>query len=175
MYKRLLVFSLAFCLGVGFLQLFKPDYIEPDNDVSPQNRLTDQTVPNVSQSIQSNWQKSAFVDCLYNFQNALAEDDKNTVVSLMKFPVEVTLYNEKDKPYIKKFKNKEEFLQNYDKIFDASFKRFIARLKSSHLFASTSGEVFILRSQLRFKSFYENDGRNFEIKVTSINKYSNFK
>ncbi len=167
MCKKLLVFSLAFCLGLLSLQLFKLN-----NETSPQKTIADSTISDNSQSVQIN-QQSPIADFFHNFQRAVAKDDRKAVVSLINFPIEVQLFDKKHQPYYKIIKNENEFLLNYDKIFDESFRIFIARRKTSQLLFSTSGEIFIMRSEIRIKPFYTNDNGNFEVKIISL-KYPSY-
>jgi hypothetical protein len=87
MFKRLLVFSLAFCLSLILLQFLKPHY-----ETCPVRVVTNPTISNDSRPIQSDRQisvshNSSFKDLIQKFQNALAQDDKETIISLIKFPV----------------------------------------------------------------------------------------
>lgn len=174
MCKKLLVFSLAFFLSLLSLQFFNLR-----NETISQKTTANLTIPDNSQTVQVirptsyNYVPSA-IDCFQNFQTAVAENDKETVISLINFPIEVQFINKKNQPYYKIIKSENEFLSNYDKIFDDSFKIFISQRKTSQLLFSTSGEIFIWKSIIRMKPFYTNDSRSSEVKVISLNKYPSY-
>jgi hypothetical protein len=169
MFKKLLIFSLAFCLGLISLQLLKLN-----SETVSQKTTADINVSDTSQIVQTIQPKSVATlagDCYRDFKAAVAENEK--VASLIYFPIEVQFINKKSKPYYNVIKNEKEFLLNYDRIFDDSFKKFIVQGKANLGF-STSGEIFIYRSEIRLKPFYKNDGRDAEVKVIKINKYPTY-
>jgi hypothetical protein len=176
MWKKLLIFSLTFCLGLISLLLFNSF-----NKKASQSIVSNPTVSNTTETLQTTSQNPTnFVsiadDFFYRFQNAIEKNDKQTVVSLINFPVEVQFVNKQNKPYFKKFRNDAEFLRNYDEIFDALLKQHISEQETKRLLFSTGREVFTQRSEIIMKPFYKNNSQDFEIKIGAINKlYSSYK
>jgi len=166
MWKKLLVFSAAFCLSLILLTLLKPKA-----ETNPVELPASPMISNDSEPVQtairiSLKHASAFKNSLLNLQNAVTKNDKETVVSLINFPVEVGFLNKKNKSYYKDIKSETEFLQTYDKIFDEPFKKCIAQMEPDKLLFSTSGEVF--NSGLRMDRIYKNNGSDFEVKIIKL-------
>jgi hypothetical protein len=172
MCKKLLVFSLTFCFGLISFQFLK---LKMESASQETTQALIQNPVQATQNVQPNDYIVSTRNCLSNLQTALASDDRNTVVSLINFPIEIGFKNKKNRSYSVKFKNEAEFLRNYDKIFDSSYKQFIAELTYRNLYYSTSGEMFVNRSELRFARFHKENSENFEVKIISINKYSTYK
>jgi len=174
MCKKLLVFSLAFCLGVISLI-----FINLEKGTSLQNTLPDSTNPDIYQNTQTKSQSlseyfTAINNFFYSFQNAVAENDKEKVVSLIKFPIKVTLTDKKGKPFEKIINSEAEFLQNYNKIFDEPFKRIISRLETEKFrseVGSYRSEVWSHKHEIRMKAFDKNGGKEFDIKIIELNNY----
>lgn len=170
MCKKLLVFLASFCLGVVFIQLVKQT-----NKTSQQPIVLIETVPDNSQSIQPINPVKVFFE---KFQKAAAENDKATVVSLINFPIKVVLIIEGKKLAVKIIKSADEFLLNYDKIFDDSFKESISQTKSEFFWYSTSCEVSSLRSGIKIKIFGIGDimeiykRKDLDIKITELDRES---
>jgi hypothetical protein len=63
-----------------------------------------------------------------------------------------------------------EFLRDYDKIFDESFKANISQIDTNNLLFSSSGTVFVSPG-VRMERFYKNGSTNFKIKIIEILRY----
>jgi len=167
MWKKWLVFSLAFCLSLLLLQLLKPGVktasVElPSNPPISENHSTVRSEYQISVE-----NRASFQELLDKFQNAVARNDKETIVSLVSFPVDVKVIN---KPYEKEVRSEKEFLRNYDKIFDDSLKQCISQIDTKLLFSS-SGEVFVMsggRISVRMKRFYKTADANIEVKIINL-------
>ena len=178
MWKKLIVFSLAFGLSLILLHILKPKI--PTDSVE---FVSSPTLSNNSQIINPNQQVSvnyisSVNDFFHKFQNALTADDRETTVSLIKFPIEISFIDKRNKAHLKRFKNEAELLQNYDKIFDNSFKKTIAQIEARNLLLIVGvprSEFWTARHEIRMKPFNKNNNEDFEIKVISIKKYSSYK
>jgi hypothetical protein len=167
-WKKWLVFSLAFCLSLLFLQLQKPE-VQPDSVELPSNPVISENLSTVRSEYQISVENRAlFKDLLDKFQNAVAKNDKETVVSLVSFPVDVEFVK---KPYYKEVRTEKEFLQNYDRIFDDPLKQCISQIDTDKLLFVTNGTVFVARGNdiiVRMERFNNNDSESFEVKIIDL-------
>ncbi|HVE60164.1 MAG TPA: hypothetical protein VNB22_25335 [Pyrinomonadaceae bacterium] len=178
MLKRGLIFSLAFGLSLILLQFLKPKVQTESVEI-----ISSPTLSSNSQIINPNQQDavnyiSSVNNFFHKFQNALGADDKETIVSLIKFPVEISFIDKRNKAHLKSFKNEAELLQDYDKIFDYSFKKTIAQIEARNLLLIVGvphSEFWTAGHEIRMKPFNKNNDEDFEIKVISINKHSSYK
>ncbi len=167
MFKKLLVFSLAFCLGLIAIQ-----FLKSKSELFLAEIVSKPTTSNNSLPAQSFWQisvdnKSSFENLISNFQNAVAVSDSETVISLINFPIEVELITGKNKSPHKEIKNEKEFLLNYDKIFADSFKKCISQVKTDKLLFSTTGQVLTWGNEIRMQHL-EVNGNDFEVKIVRL-------
>lgn len=170
MCKKLFVFSTAFCLGVVFIQVIKQTNKDP------------QPLAEVSENISNNPQPTQPINSVKvffeNFQKAVAGNDKATVVSLLNFPIKATLIVDGRKPVIKTIKSANEFLSEYDKIFDDSLKKSISQTEFELFSYSTSCKVSSLRSGVEMKIFGISDimeifkRKDLNIKVVKLGRES---
>lgn len=167
MWKKLLVFALAFCLGIVVIQIFtQNDEFEPP--LIPNSNVQDNSRPT-----QSYKQISLFFN---DFQKAVAENNKAKVASFIKFPVEVQYIGSNGKLVEKTVKSETEFLLNYNKIFDNSFKDSISLINSERFFISTSCEMFFMQNGIRMKVFGVNSIseipkiKDLEIKIIQLHR-----
>jgi len=170
MWKKLIVFSLTLCLSLVLLQVIKYKIEPVQNKVASSAPTSNEQTP-----FQTAWNISRnsnflFGDCVRKLQKALAENDRKTVVSLIKLPIEVRLFSKgmQTRYYFKELKNENEFLANYDKIFDDPFGERISRINADKLFYSSSGEVFTPNHEIRMDRIYKNNDPNFEIKIIKL-------
>lgn len=151
MCKRLLVFSLAFCLALLFSQIieqFKTTFAENQKTVAL--KAVDSTqvdsnslhfsnfvnTSNVQQAIKDNGrfgvagveQDKEVKDLYLKFQRAVVEDDRKTVASLINYPLNVNFPTDKPNRNYTLIKNKKIFLDVYDRIFHKKLIEFIARI-----------------------------------------------
>lgn len=178
MFKKLLVFSLAFGLSLILLPVFKPK-VETDLIEVTLNP----TVSNTSLLVQTNIQNSInnisqFDDLVQKFKNAAAQNDRETVASLINFPVPIIFLSKKSSFHIKKIQNRDEFLKNYDEIFDDLSKQYIIQTKPDHISYNRGGEGFYYSSKvlqncifgIRLDRIYKNDNNIIEIKIMTLSK-----
>jgi hypothetical protein len=151
MYKKLLVFSLAFCLGVILWQTAIP--LAP-NEISSVNGIVTETSNtaeiNSYQPDASNFSETIFAqnlekdngrfgiagvnddkevkDLYLEFQKAVATDDKKVVASMMYYPLRVYFPTDCLKKSYRLIKTEKAFLKVYDKIFDEKLKELIAQI-----------------------------------------------
>lgn len=186
MWKKLLVFSLAFGLSLILLQFLKPKVQPHLVEIIPSPTILNNSSPvQTNKQISSN-NSSSFEDLFQKFKNAVAQNDKETIASLINFPLTVGFMDKKDKPYFKEIKNSDEFFANYNKIFDETSIKCIALADNSNggliktSGYNSSGEFFNisflkLNRRLRYFSvtmdrIYKNDNTNFEIKIIKFFK-----
>lgn len=177
MWKKLFVLLLTFCLG-----FFAFQFLHSSSETTPQNIIIEPDVIVPTQPVQNDLQKPPDVvatvrECLYKFKDAVRKNDEKAVVSLINFPIEIGFTNQQGKIYYKKIRNESEFLADYSKIFDDSFKEYISELGSDRLLyrVGTPLEVFTSRSELKLSQFYINGDEKFEIKISEILKYKDYK
>ena len=175
MHKKLLIFALAFCLGLISSQFFEfngePAFQQANSNLSISNNPQTTEI----QAKSNNNYVSSVINCFHSFQIAIAENDKEKVASLINFPIEIDFLNKELEPDRHKIiKNENEFLLSYDEIFDQSFKKFLTTSKCVKPLFSTSGETFICRHELRLKPLYNEVEQTFEAKITHINKFSSY-
>ena len=166
MVKKLFVFVLAFCLSLALIQFLRSKRESNSVEIISNSVAQNGPLPALTNKQISFNNISAFEKLLHNFQESVAKNDKEAVVSLLKFPVDVYLRGKNDNPHLNKIKSEKELLLNYDKIFDNSFKKCISRSEPENLSFSTSGDVF--NSAIRMRRIYENSGTNFDIKVIQL-------
>lgn len=170
MCKKLIVFSAAFSLGVAFFHL-----VERTPEISQQLTATTEIVSVNSRPVQPINGVKVFFE---NLQKAIAENDKATVISLINFPIKATLIVDGKKPVVKTIKSANEFLLNYDKIFDDSFKESISETKPESFSYSTSCRIFSLKSGIEMKIFGIGDvmkifkREDLDIKITELERQS---
>jgi hypothetical protein len=170
MWKKLFVFLLSFGVSLLSLQFLKPK-IETNSVEVPSNPVISSSPPAVRSEYRTSVEnRSSFENFLDDFQKAVARNDRETVVSLVNFPVDVFRAGEKNKPFSKKINSKPEFLRDYDKIFDESFKANISQIDTNNLLFSSSGTVFVSPG-VRMERFYKNGSTNFKIKIIEILRY----
>lgn len=147
MCKKLLVFLLAFGLGITFIRLFDQkfdtDYVineEQTLAISEQKSRTNlNSTKSVDLSISSDSNKSRFfaagveddnevIDFYLKFQKAVAENDKTTVSTMVIYPLRVNFPTDSAEKKYTFIKSRKELLKNYDKIFDSNLKEFIAKI-----------------------------------------------
>lgn len=172
MFKKLFVLILTFGLGVAVWQLSK---LTNQTQQFEDNCFT---ISHRSEAAQVTPQKitkvSAAIETLQIFQTALAKNDKEAVVSLINFPVDVEFIDKRERPHSKKIQNEKEFLEIYDSFFDDNYRKFISKVKAEQLLFSTSGEIFIYRSEIRMKPFITDDENNYVVKIIRLTKFSNY-
>ncbi len=78
-------------------------------------------------------------DLWQSFQNAVAADDRDTVASLMNYPLRVNYPADKIGVSYRRISSKRAFVRSYEKIFDDDVKRFIAATSPSDLWARSEG------------------------------------
>src|SRR5215207_2320882 len=120
MWKKLIVFSLAFGLSLISLQIIKQKIKPIEIEVVSNPPISNESALSVSVSETSQNSISMFEECVRKFKRAVAENDRETVASLISFPLIVGVMDKKEKPHLVEIKNSDEFLANYDKIFDDS-------------------------------------------------------
>lgn len=167
MFKKLLVFSLAFCLGL---------ISSPNNDTKTESVeqliVSVETASSNLQSIQSNQPNQ--IDAFFrDFQQAIANDEKETVVSFLDFPLQINVVDNKNKFRIIKIETKESLLKNYNAIFDGKLKQFISQTKPEKFLVTANGEISTLRGEIRMTSLYKRDTKKLEIKVVKLTKNQN--
>ncbi|MEP7037429.1 MAG: hypothetical protein ABI891_03720 [Acidobacteriota bacterium] len=168
MCKKFVVFSLAFCLGFISIQLAKQN-----NETSQKSTTSVLAVENSPQT-ESAKPSKPISDFIINFQDAVARNDKETVVSFIKFPIKVKLNVNDKKHFEEVIKNENELLSNYDKIFDNSLKTSISEIKPENFFVDTGCEVFFLQIGIRIKMFGVNDildiskTKNLDLKIINL-------
>lgn len=168
MLKKLLVFLFAFGLSLGLMRL-----LEPKSCTADLKTVSTAATSNSTSTAQNDKQislnnVSLYKDLLNKFQDFVAKSDKETVASLINFPLDVSFKDRKNKSKYKQIKSKDEFLLNYDKIFDNSFKQCTARIDKSKLLFSTSGIVFTLENAVRMERIHKADSNDFEIKIVAL-------
>lgn len=167
MCKKLLVFLLAFGLGIGLIQFVK------NNESSFQDSLViDEMPPENSEIVQQFNPISTF---FIKYKKAVEEDKREIVVSSIKFPVKVFINDSGKKSSTKIIKNEAEFLSNYDQIFDDSVKNIIYQTETEHFSVSTSGVIFnksgiVMKMTKISGNTTTPKNEDFEIKIHRIGK-----
>jgi hypothetical protein len=106
MWKKLFVFLLSFGVSLLSLQFLKPK-IETNSVEVPSNPVISSSPPAVRSEYRTSVEnRSSFENFLDDFQKAVARNDRETVVSLVNFPVDVFRAGEKNKPFSKKINSK---------------------------------------------------------------------
>ncbi len=178
MWKRWIVFLSAFCLSLILLALlnnkFKSDSLQSEVKPNSQEIPSNQVISGNSSTVKSKYSLSVehrdlFKDLLIKFRDAVAANDKGTVASLLNYPVEIEFINKRKNRYYKEVRDEAEFLQDYNKIFDESFKRCVEQTDPNKLLFSSSGDVFVF-PQVRMELFHKNNGASFEAKVIRLSR-----
>ena len=101
-----------------------------------------------------------------SFKEAIVRRDKKKVASLVSYPIRVNL----DSGRRTKIDNAAGFIRAYDRIFDAEFRRVIARTDVKDLWAKWSG-VAMPRGEIWFNGIVKNvrHPERYTIKITAIN------
>ena len=147
MCKKFLVFSLTFCMG------FISNQFAKQTDKTSHKSTTSVSAVENNPQTESVKSLKPISDFIINFQNAVARNDKETVASFIKFPIKVKL-NFDDKKHLEKvIKSENEFLSNYDRIFDNSLKNSISEIKPEKYFINTGCEIFFFQIGIRMKMF----------------------
>lgn len=133
MCKKLLVFLLAFGVGIVFIQLFRQN----------EKKLQEPII--LTESISENSQNAQPFNPIgiffSKFKKAVEEDDREMVASSIKFPVKIVFNNSGKKSSTIIIKNEAEFLLNYDQIFDDSVKDIIYQTKTGTFLVTLSGVI----------------------------------
>lgn len=141
MWKKLLVFSVTFCLSLIFAQI-KITSIEKQGSTSPlsnsrQSNLSENSQTTRSEALEKKTGRffragvdndRDVKDFYLKFQKAVAENDKEMVASSMLYPLNVTFPTDNIKESYRQIKDRKAFLRFYDRIFDKRLKDFIAEV-----------------------------------------------
>jgi hypothetical protein len=105
-----------------------------------------------------------------SFKEAVAKGDKGAVASMVSYPVKVTLASGQRVT----IRNRNQFRQRYNAIFDNSFKRVISQTGVDDLWAKSSG-VAMPRGEIWLSGIIKNQKNPdmYEIKIIAINNVIN--
>jgi hypothetical protein len=105
-----------------------------------------------------------------SFKDAVAKGDKGAVASMVSYPVKVTLASGQRVT----IRNRNQFMQRYNAIFDNAFKRVISQTKVDDLWAKSSG-VAMPRGEIWLSGIIKNQKNPdmYEIKIIAINNAIN--
>jgi hypothetical protein len=100
------------------------------------------------------------------FKAAVANGDKEAVASMVKYPAKVTLASGKTAT----IRNKVQFVQRYDAVFDQRFRRLISQTQLDDLWAKWSG-VATPGGEIWLNGIVKNPKKpeQYEIKIITIN------
>ncbi|WP_053955010.1 hypothetical protein [Inediibacterium massiliense] len=76
-------------------------------------------------------------DFAKTLQNYIIRNEKEKIASLISYPISVTLHQKKIE-----IKNKEDFIKNYDQIFNPTFKDVIKNSFTTNMFVNAQGVLF---------------------------------
>jgi hypothetical protein len=101
-----------------------------------------------------------------SFKEAVAKGDKGTVASMVSYPVKVTLASGQRAT----IRNRVQFAQRYNAIFDDAFKRVISQTGVDDLWAKSSG-VAMPRGEIWLSGIIKNqkNPEGYDIKIIAIN------
>jgi len=101
-----------------------------------------------------------------SFKEALGQNDKKRIASLVSYPIKVNLASGQSK----RIRNAADFVRAYDRIFDAKFKLVIMGTDVRGLWARWSG-VAMPRGEIWFNGIVKDAKRRnkYTIKITAIN------
>lgn len=101
-----------------------------------------------------------------SFKEAIATGDKKKVASLINYPIRVTLTSGRRK----RIGRAADFIREYDRVFDAEFRRLIAKTEVKDLWAKSDG-VAMPSGEIWFSGIALNPKRpeTYRIKIIAIN------
>lgn len=181
---RALLFFSAFAAGLFALWLVTPHPIDPslvlpvECKLVAKNRDHSPVVSRNRLSVSGIKSDTEAHELWESFQNAVAADDRDTVASLMSYPLSVNYpADEIGVPY-RKISSKRAFLRAYEKIFDDDVKRFIASTSASDLSARSEG-ILTPRGEIWIGVHCIGTGRSdcssgYEVKIRTIHGNSAF-
>ena len=170
MWKKLLVFSSAFCLSLFLVQLLKP-IVQTDSIEASSNPPISNNLSKIKTEYEISVEFRFFTDLFNKFQKAVAKNDKKTVSSLVYFPIDIEIVGKKNKLYKKRIKSEIEFLQNYDVILDNSFKQCISGISKNELILLDNSTLSVHQKGkivIRIDRYYKSDSRSFEVKIFDL-------
>ena len=179
MFKKLLVFALAFGMGLTSFQISKQKIKPLDVEGVSNTTISNKPVSSAPDFKPSQDSISLFEECVRKFKKAVAENDQETVASVINFPIFVGLPDENDSPSFKEIKNSDEFIANYDKIFNDSFKRCISQMELDRMDYRSRHEAFnysSIRIDRSIYSFgikmggYKINDKDFGVKITNLSR-----
>ncbi|HEX8190817.1 MAG TPA: hypothetical protein VF586_20830 [Pyrinomonadaceae bacterium] len=109
-----------------------------------------------------------------DFQKAVADGDRKRVAGMMNYPLRVNFRTDSSRRNYRIIRSRDSFLKVYDRIFDRTLKRFIARTTVNDIWANYHG-IATPRGEIWIGVFCQRaDCDSYHIKVRTIGANSVF-